>query len=385
MYSVKNRLLVTLSYGNSLKTWDGRGILNRELALYRLLATKGMEVTFLSYGDEVDFELVKRDSRLHVILLPCVRWSKIISILRQMIFCCSFKRKFGYFDIIKTNQLMGSWLALIVGKLSGSPVLVRCGFDRYDFAIRDHEGRLKSALIYFLSRLSFGWAARIHVASDRHRLAVINNWNVESSKIFLVPNFIDIKAFKPNPNMASTRDFIFMGRLEDQKRPLLFLESLVAFRSLSGLEPLATVVGDGSLLNVCREFVEHNELLHVTFIQSVPNEDVPILFRDHRAFIMTSGFEGNPKTLIEAMACGVHTLALNAPGVTEVIRTAAGETWIFDDVAGLAVGMLELLSAGVASNDAPASSLLYVEKNHSLTTIAAKELQAYQSMLENRN
>ena len=50
------RLTLVFSYGVSLKVWDDSGFLSREISYYKDLVDNGVEVQFLTYGDNSEFE-----------------------------------------------------------------------------------------------------------------------------------------------------------------------------------------------------------------------------------------------------------------------------------------------------------------------------------------
>ncbi len=47
-------LVLFFTYGVSLKMWDEKGLLDREVSLYQMLAKEGIKTAFITYGDEED-------------------------------------------------------------------------------------------------------------------------------------------------------------------------------------------------------------------------------------------------------------------------------------------------------------------------------------------
>jgi glycosyltransferase involved in cell wall biosynthesis len=52
----------------------------------------------------------------------------------------------------------------------------------------------------------------------------------------------------------------------------------------------------------------------------VPNDHLPQLYRGCRVFAIVSVREGNPKSLLEAMACGCACVGVDVPGIRNLIR-----------------------------------------------------------------
>ncbi|TBR17896.1 hypothetical protein EPO66_01895, partial [bacterium] len=56
------RLILFFTFGLSLKKWAEGGMLYREVAFYNELTKKGIDIVFLTYGDDTDFgftEIIK--------------------------------------------------------------------------------------------------------------------------------------------------------------------------------------------------------------------------------------------------------------------------------------------------------------------------------------
>ncbi len=106
------------------------------------------------------------------------------------------------------------------------------------------------------------------------------------------------------------RSIVFVGRLVAQKN----VESLID--AMQGFDSELTIVGDGPL----RADLERRAAgLRVTFAGVVPNENLPGLLNRHELFVLPSRYEGMPKVLLEAMACGLACVATDIPGNRDLI------------------------------------------------------------------
>ena len=64
----KEPLVLFFTRGVSLRTWDARGILDREVALYRELVERGRAVSFVTYGDQTDLKYADRLDGVRVLV-----------------------------------------------------------------------------------------------------------------------------------------------------------------------------------------------------------------------------------------------------------------------------------------------------------------------------
>ena len=111
------KLLLTFTFNVSLEHWKNNGTLHRELSLYsKLFKDHGVTTTLLTYGDKTDAKILGPEYNF-VTVLPMFDkkvTNKFLSLIYSIIFIIKNKKTFLSFDLIKTNQLHGSWIALLV-------------------------------------------------------------------------------------------------------------------------------------------------------------------------------------------------------------------------------------------------------------------------------
>lgn len=112
------------------------------------------------------------------------------------------------------------------------------------------------------------------------------------------------------------------GRLSSQKNPLLFLQIA---KEIITLNPLIHFVwaGDGPDYEDCLKFIESNQLednIHLLGFR----DDAEFIVSDYDIFLMTSGHEGLPYSLIEAMRASVPIVGFVDSGLEEIINKENG-------------------------------------------------------------
>lgn len=82
---------------------------------------------------------------------------------------------------------------------------------------------------------------------------------------------------------------------------------------------MVLMLGDGSELNKCKEYVKtYNLSNNVIFKGSVDN--VEEYLHQSQAFILTSIYEGNPISILEAMSAGLPIISTDVGGVPEIVE-----------------------------------------------------------------
>lgn len=81
------------------------------------------------------------------------------------------------------------------------------------------------------------------------------------------------------------------------------------------------VAGKGSETPALQKLVDHLQLgAHVTLLDSIPWEKMPLYYQAAHLFLMASYTEGLPISLLEAMAAGLPTVATFCRGIDETVR-----------------------------------------------------------------
>ena len=163
---------------------------------------------------------------------------------------------------------------------------------------------------------------------------------IAKQRITYIPNGVDTKLFKPSDNKKALRkkfkipeeDLIILsfGRLTEAKQPLKLIEVFSEIEK--EMEDVTLVIaGEGELLDKTKEFVRQKKLKNVIFLGYVDEEDKPDLYASSDYYIMTSKYEGQPLTLLEAMASGLPCIVSDIPNLRIVEDAKCGIIVDFND------------------------------------------------------
>ena len=90
---------VFFTYGVFIKTWHESGFLSREISYYQALQEKGIEIQFLTYGDESDYEFndILGDIKIVPVYMTLRKSRyKIVSFLRSLCIPIIFKKQIRF-------------------------------------------------------------------------------------------------------------------------------------------------------------------------------------------------------------------------------------------------------------------------------------------------
>jgi glycosyltransferase involved in cell wall biosynthesis len=303
-------LVVFFTRGMSLEKWEDAGLLQRELVLYRELSRHFSHIAFLTYAETADLALADELPGLEVLPNGWKLPPNLYSILAPWLHRATLRRA----NVFKTNQINGAWCGVIAKRLFRKRLVVRCGFLWSDFMARLTSSRWRRVLARCLEGMAFRAADAAIVATTADRGVVIHRYGISPERVHVIPNYVDTTRFRPSSAPSEQGHVTFVGRLEEQKNVVSLLE---AMRELPGVK--LSIIGEGSL-RARLEGIVSEYRLNVEFLGTVQHEELPMCLNRSEAFILPSHYEGNPKALFEAMACGVPVIAARVPGIQEVVR-----------------------------------------------------------------
>lgn len=152
-----------------------------------------------------------------------------------------------------------------------------------------------------------------------HEARVAQNYNLlaDSKHGVVVHNSVPLTEI-PRARPSGTKHIGFVGRLEYQKDPLLFLEIL----KYLPLDYTATLVGGGALEDEVKVKIERLSLCkRVRMLGPLPYRETLEALSSLTTIIMTSRWEPFGLVAAEALAAGVPVVAPNIGGLNEVIET----------------------------------------------------------------
>jgi glycosyltransferase involved in cell wall biosynthesis len=187
----------------------------------------------------------------------------------------------------------------------------------------------------------------------------------DPSKLIEMPNGVDTRLFAPGPDDAGVRaaagipdDAIVAAFVATLDRAHHFKRLDVALEAMAALDDERVhlvVAGGGELLDHFRRQASQAEIAgRVHFLGRVPHSRLPGVLRAADLLLLTTEPpESFGIVLIEAMACGLPTIATEYPGVRAVVDD--GETGILvppADARAVAAAIRRLVEAGPSGRGA---------------------------------
>jgi glycosyltransferase involved in cell wall biosynthesis len=350
----------------SLKIWDEAGILSREIEPYIKLGNFFDEIFFITYGsNDMDYA-DKLGKKIKILPKKINVPDRIYSFLIPFL----YKNELRTCDWFKTNQMLGSWSAVLAKWMLKKKLVIRCGYQFSQSPQNWKMGILKKFIAWIIEFISYKNADSIILTTVDAKEYVIKKYLIKSEKILVISNSINTDLFRPMSVGKKARSLIFVGRVEKEKN----LEELV--NAMVGSGATLDIVGSGSQIDYLSHLAK-NLGVEVNFLGKVSNHDLPAIINQHEIFVLPSKYEGNPKALLEAMACGMVVLGTDVRGIREIIKHQENGYLSATNRVELSKSLVILFTDQNLRKKISTQARLYALNNSALEETIKKELVIY--------
>lgn len=302
-------MLLIFSRNVGLNTWSKVGNLSREIKIYNSIIKKNLfeEIFFFTF-DSRDKRLAKKlknenilSNKIKVFCPPInIKIPIIKELFDTLFFLIIFFKISKNIKIIKTNQIDGSYLAVILKIIFRKKLYLRSG---YNILKRDKLIK-KNFIVKIINKIQFNFALNF---SDQ--ISVSNEFEkrfysiIKKKKVNLIYNFIDEKKFYDLKKIRNGK-FLYLGRISYEKK---INDLIKLFNKYPKIR--IDLYGDKqeSIKKVALRSPNHN----INFFDPIPNEKVPELLNEYSYLILNSKFEGLSKVILESLGCGLFCVVSN--------------------------------------------------------------------------
>ena len=367
-------VLVFLTFGVSFMDWKKSGLLSRELLLYKKLnEEKNINFTFVTFGDSKDEDIVRDYNVIPYYKYNKILNNKILTFFQSLQFAYRIKKLIDNPDLIKTNQLMGSWMGIVCKYVFSCPLIIRTGYDIFQFSIFEKKRVYKKLLYFLLTQLGLLFSDSYTVSSNSDK-AFLKKFFVRTNHISIIQNWVMTNSSKNKLINKKEKTILSVGRLEKQKNFTYLI------KSFANSEYQLDIVGEGSEK---KELIKlSNKLLtSVNFLGTIDNKDLLNLYKSYKYFISSSNYEGNSKTILEAKSAGCVVIARENKNNEEIIENQIdGVLYSNENLLNL---INKLQENKDLTNKLSLNAIENVKKKNSIYLILEKEYKNYEMVLAN--
>tara|TARA_B100000427_G_C15460582_1_gene573859 strand:+ start:48 stop:1160 length:1113 start_codon:yes stop_codon:yes gene_type:complete len=368
-------IVLFFTFDISLKHWKDAGLLEREVKIYKEIAEKNnFRYTFITYGDKSDIDIEGLPKNLKIIpAYSLINYSenKLLRFFSSFKIPFLLKKEISDVNIIKTNQLNGSWVAIIYKLLTRKKLIIRTGFNAYNFAKLQKKSLIIRTGYFVLTQIALMFSNLFTVTSKCDKGDLSESFYL-AKKIKVRPNWVYLNNNSFNTNRHRKR-ILSVGRLEKQKN----YEFLI--RSFENSEYILDIVGDGSLKKDLLLLSKECNV-NLNLLGNLGNDELINLYSEYRYFLIPSLYEGNPKVVLEAMAAGCVVVGTRIESLQEIIDNGKNG-FLFTPFKEELLGLIEKLNNNKELSNISINAIKSIEANNSIEKLMNFELQDYKDLV----
>ena len=236
-------------------------------------------------------------------------------------------------------------------------------------------------------RQCFQWADSISTPSVDLKNKLIEFYEIEAKKIFVIPNILDTNHFKPLNRLNKNKEFILLhvGRFDRAKGVETLIKSFIYLsKKIKNLRLINIGQPYGSAYKNCMELIEKENLSDkVTFTGFVKYDDLPTYYAQSDIVVVPSQiYESFSYTVAQGMACGKPVIASNIGGIPETIDyERAGKLFRPGDVDDLSMEIENLYSDKKAMINIARNARSFAINTFSIDALRPIYIEYYKSLL----
>jgi glycosyltransferase involved in cell wall biosynthesis len=238
----------------------------------------------------------------------------------------------------------------------------------------------------WLRRLSLS-TLRAVAANSRAAIRSAEQFGLEPASLRFLPNVVDTARFVPGSARRSTEVRVLgAGRLTAQKRFDRFLRVVARVKKRVSRRMTAVIAGGGPLLSTLQRTADELGFAQDEILFAGPVEEMDSLYQSADVFLLTSGYEGTPNVVLEAMACAVPVVSTRVGDVPDIITHGlTGYLADADDEEAMADGLGRLVDAPELRERIGRAGREFVTAYHSVQNLPQYLHSLYSGVLQHES
>jgi len=336
-----------------------------------LSSTEGPIEKIVICGDLIDNDFVEIFKKQNISVIPINSMKRSIGFHDIKCFFELYKLfKNNSYDIVHTNSTKPGIIARIAARCAGVKKIVH---TVHGIAFHAHTNIVIRSIYYILENIAtlFG---DVNITVNKN---YTKYYPFVKSKV--IYNGVDFSNLNPiNKTNNKGIHFSFLGRLDEQKNPLEFIEAAnIVLKEYRGdLRLRFSLAGDGDLRQDCQSLIEKLGLTdNLKMLGWITNKDD--FFNDVDVLCQPSKWEAFGLVFVEAAYFSIPSIATKVEGIPEVVLDGQTGFLYSKGAEQLAECMLKYIESpdmlAITGNNAKE----YVTKKFNIETMIKKYSQVY--------
>jgi glycosyltransferase involved in cell wall biosynthesis len=260
----------------------------------------------------------------------------------------------GNYDLVHVHTPVAAFVTRYALKNIKAKQQLQVIYTAHGFHFHQGGNPLKNAIFLNLEKLAGAWTDYLITINREDEAAAKQHRLLPTERIFYTPGIgLDINDYDPN-QLSETeiravrqelgltpQDFLLLcvAEFTSNKR---HHDQLEALHKLNRPEIHLAFAGDGTIRQELEELTRKLGLEQQVHFLGF-RRDIPILIRASTATLLTSGREGLPRSIMEALCLATPVIGTNIRGTKDLLADNCGLLVEVGDINGLAQAMAQMI------------------------------------------
>ena len=206
------------------------------------------------------------------------------------------------------------------------------------------------------------------------------DFGIHPENISVIHNGVDTDHFAPLANTPPKKQILWIGKYVPGKGVEYLLRGFQLF-SKDFPDYTLLMVGRGPQKDDCLRMIEELNLTEKVVLRDfVQNKDLPGIYQQSSLFVLPSLVEGVPRTILEAMACGVPVACTELPQLVKIV-SGCGLLFPLKDPEALAAALSEVLLDSSLAEKFSENGRRNAIENYSWKETVEKTVELYEELI----
>jgi glycosyltransferase involved in cell wall biosynthesis len=241
--------------------------------------------------------------------------------------------------------------------------------------------------IVILEKIASNFCHKIICVSEYDRQLALKYKIAPEIKLITIHNGVEINEINVDFRKSKSSNeyqlkIIFVGRLTNQKDPILLLEAFGSLPEEIKMRVNIEIIGEGPLRKKVEKAIQDLKLEHLVKLRgNLPRQEVLLALKNADIFVLTTNYEGFPRSILEAMSVGLPIIATDVGGVREAITPECGILVPRGDKNALILALKKLISDSELRKNMDEKSFERCKNYFSLQKMLEKTYSVYREVL----
>jgi len=202
-------------------------------------------------------------------------------------------------------------------------------FTAHGWAFTEGAPFFRRQMTVLIEKIAGKFCSKIICVSKFDKELALKYKIASPNKLVVIHNGVEVEKAKNQKSEVKSLEkkirIVFVGRLAQQKDPLLLLRAFYSLSPELKNKAEISVIGEGSKRKELEKFIKESKLEgKVKLLGGMPRDKVFEVLKKSDIFALISNWEGFPITILEAMNCGLPVIASDVGGIKEAVDENCG-------------------------------------------------------------